>query len=72
MLDSGYIISFRITKDNFLDSLYIETIIINFNEEKEITSSEVILLCDLDYFKSSYFLIDIVENRNICFIGFKE
>jgi hypothetical protein len=67
MLEDGSTVSFPISKDDFLDNIYIETIAINFNEEKEIISSELILSCDPDYFKGSYFIVDIDIDKNIKF-----
>ena len=71
MLDDGSKVHFPITKDDFFNSLYIESLTINFNKDNY-SFIEFILLNNPDYFNGSYFIINIDENNNIEFIGSKD
>nr|WP_302578561.1 hypothetical protein [Methanobrevibacter arboriphilus] len=71
MLDDGSKVHFPITKDDFFNSLYIESLTINFNKDNY-SFIELILLNNPDYFNGSYFIINIDENNNIEFIGSKD
>lgn len=67
ILDDGSKVYFPITKDNFFNSLYIESLTINFNKDNN-SFIELILLNSPDYFNGSYFIINIDENNSIKFI----
>lgn len=71
MLDDGFKVYFPITKDDFLDSLYVESISIDFDKYSN-TSIELILMCDPDYFIGKFLLIEIDRNKNIKFQGLKD
>lgn len=55
----------------FFNSLYIESLTINFNKNNN-SFIELILLNNPDYFNGSYFIINIDENSNIKFIGLED
>lgn len=71
ILEDGTKVYFPITTDDFLDSLYIESVSIDFDEEIN-TSIELILLCSPDYFKGQSLVIDIDKDKNIKFKGLEE
>ena len=71
LLDDGYKVDFPITEENFVDSLYIESISINFNI-KNVDSTELTLLCSPDYFNGRSFVIIIDKNKNIQFKGLED
>ncbi|WP_225370795.1 DUF2262 domain-containing protein [Methanobrevibacter arboriphilus] len=71
ILDDGSKVYFPITKDDFFNSLYIESLTINFNKNNN-SFIELILLNNPDYFNGSYFIINIDENSNIKFIGLED
>jgi hypothetical protein len=71
VLDDGSKVTFPITRDDFFKSLYIETITISFDENKNF-SLELILSCIPDYFRGSYFVVNIDNKRNIEFSELKD
>jgi len=71
MMDDGSKVYFPITKDDFIDSLYIESVSVDFDEEMN-TSIELILLCYPDYFRGQFFVIGIDKDKNINFKGLEE
>ena len=71
MMKDGSKVYFPITTDDFLDSLYIESVSIYFDEEMN-TSIELILLCIPDYFKGQSLVIDIDKDKNIKFKGLEK
>lgn len=71
MLDDGFKIYLPISDNDFLDSLYIESVSIDFNENFS-TSIELILLCKPDYFRGQYMVIVIDKDKNIEFKGLEE
>ena len=71
LLDEGYKVDFPITEENFIDSLCIESVSINFDREN-FDSTELILLCNPDYFNGQSFVIVIDKNKNIQFKGLED
>ncbi len=54
---------FPITKEDFCNSLYIETLTMNFEKNKETASIELILVCNPDYFAGHCLIMNIDENK---------
>lgn len=71
MLDDGSKVYFPITKDDFLDSLYIESVSIDIAKKSDIPI-ELIIMCNPDYFIGKFLLIDIDKNKNIKFKGLED
>ena len=71
LMDDGSKVYFPITKDDFLDSLYIESVSIYFDESNSSTL-ELTLLCSPDYFRGKSLQIVIDKNKNIKFNGLED
>ncbi|MEA4957700.1 hypothetical protein SDC9_23994 [bioreactor metagenome] len=71
LLEDGSKVFFPITKDDFFDSLYVESMIINFNKSND-SLIELNLTNSPDYFNGSYFMVNIDKDKNIKFKGMYE
>ncbi|MBZ9570699.1 DUF2262 domain-containing protein [Methanobrevibacter sp. TMH8] len=70
MIEDGSKIDFPITEEKFLESLYIESLSIDFGIT--IQSIEIVLICIPDYFMGQYISISIDNQKNIKFNGLNE
>ncbi|MCL2687547.1 MAG: hypothetical protein FWE58_03330 [Methanobrevibacter sp.] len=68
LMSDDSIVYFPITEDDLYNSLYIETMTINFDKESK-SSFEILLSCNPDYLQENSFILKIDKNKNIVFMG---
>ena len=69
LMEDGQKVFFPITTDDFCNSLYIESISMEFDKCNEAPLLEVTLLCNPDYFGEHCLVVAIEKNKSLEFIG---